>query len=136
MISDGAQKLLTTAILLPDGVGLRNFVLGPFLSEVGKLGPVHAFHLVEDDVLNTYAGQYRDTVTWHRLLELVEYPWTNILRRALAFAQMYWVDTPPMHGAGQAGHRQAEISRRSSSDPMDRTALRLASRNALARAGA
>lgn len=71
-------------------------MLGPFLHEMSKLGPVHAFHLVEDHALDMYASRYRDTVQWHKLVDLVDTPATNILRRSIGFAQMYWVDSPPM----------------------------------------
>jgi hypothetical protein len=83
------------ALLLPDGVGFRNFVFGDFLESVASLGPVHLFHLMDDSNLPSEAIERNYSVTWHRLLPFRERPLPFFLRQALTSAQRYWINTPP-----------------------------------------
>jgi hypothetical protein len=87
------------AVLLPDGVGIRNFVLGGFFQEAAAVGQVHAFHLIEESVLPEYQQFSHPDVIWHKLIQPREYPMAHVVRRGLGNAQMYWVDTPPMRTA-------------------------------------
>lgn len=93
------KRDLTIAVLLPDGVGFRNFVFGPFLHEAAKAGTVHVFHLSDDEWMNAVAPEIRGKLHWHRLLPWVEKPVPFVLRQTLMSAYMHWVNTPPMHTA-------------------------------------
>ncbi len=52
------DSAMTPIILLPDGVGIRNFVLGPFLSLLAKHSGGLVLHPIPDDTLQEYAGAW------------------------------------------------------------------------------
>ncbi len=87
---------MNTVVLLPDGVGVRNFVLGPFLRLVAQSGPVHALHLVPEDLLDDYASSTNGKVQWHPLQRHRDEPVSSMLRNCLSYAQCFWVDNYPM----------------------------------------
>src|SRR5208283_3111883 len=80
-------------LVIPDGVGVRNFVLGPFLGLASVGRRVHALHAIPEALLPTYASDANGNVSWHRLLAHRDRPVSFILRRSLDYSQMYWVDT-------------------------------------------
>ncbi len=53
---------MNTVVLLPDGVGVRNFVLGNFLKLASNEGEVHTLHLIPDDLLKTYSADTNGSV--------------------------------------------------------------------------
>lgn len=83
-------------LLLPDGVGVRNFVLGPFLREAERLGCAHALHGVPAALLPQYQAAAGERAQWHALRPYPDRPLSFVLRNCLAYAQMYWVDNYPM----------------------------------------
>ena len=83
-------------LLVPDGVGVRNFVIGPFLQQACARGPVHVLHAIPDTLLPHYGAALNGSVQWHGLLPFGERPLSFLLRNSLSFAQMYWVDNFPM----------------------------------------
>jgi hypothetical protein len=93
-LARGSQRKLRIAMLVPDGVGIRNFVLGPFLTMAESEAEVHVFHLVEDAVLPQYAAGHSAS-RWHRLPAHKETPVTYILRQILANAHRYWMNNGP-----------------------------------------
>ena len=106
-----AEKDLTLAVLLPDGVGFRNFVFGPFLKEASANANVHIFQMSKE--LPQLGPELGKRIHWHKLLPFPEKPLPFILRQTLMSAYMHWVDTPPMHLAlkrtfgGSLGRRAA-----------------------------
>src|SRR5205823_6589504 len=48
---------MNTVVLIPDGVGVRNFILGPFLSQLQCHGTVTVVH----DLPGSIADQFRDS---------------------------------------------------------------------------
>ena len=58
---------MKTVVLLPDGIGVRNFVLGPFLELISQRGPVHALHQIPEDLLGDYTTSTNGHVQWHPL---------------------------------------------------------------------
>jgi len=85
----------TLVLLLPDGVGFRNFVFGNFLVEATKLGHVHLFHLMAESSLPSQTLAANDSLSWQRLVPFTEYPLAFFLRQTLMTAQRYWIRTPP-----------------------------------------
>jgi hypothetical protein len=87
-------------LLVPDGVGVRNFVLGPFLAayfeRTGPGSEIHVLHTVPPEVLATYRCEPRDRIHWHALDPFRDRPLAMLQRNSLAFAQTYWVDTHAM----------------------------------------
>jgi len=87
------MKLL---LLLPDGVGVRNFVNGPFLRKALVRGPLHALHVIPADLLGNYSDPKQESVRWHRFLDHQDRPLCFILRNCLAYSQGYWINNRPM----------------------------------------
>nr|MBA2527098.1 hypothetical protein [Pyrinomonadaceae bacterium] len=42
-------------LLIPDGVGVRNFILGDFLRQASEKGPVYALHTIPENLLTAYS---------------------------------------------------------------------------------
>jgi len=84
-------------LLTPDGIGVRNFVLGQFLRQASKKGQVvHILHIIPDNLLPNYSSTLNGHAQWHSLISYQDKPLSFILRRSLSYAQMYWVDSRPM----------------------------------------
>ena len=88
---------MKAVLLLPDGVGVRNVVLGPLLREAGGWEEVRLLHVsMPEDLLATYRERTDDRVLWEPLISFRESPLSHTLRYCLAYAQMYWADTRSM----------------------------------------
>jgi len=87
-------------LLVPDGVGVRNFVLGPFLrtalKRLGPHGEIHILHGIPPALLPDYRAGVGASVHWHALAPFEDSRLAVIQRNSLAYAQMYWVDTHAM----------------------------------------
>lgn len=83
-------------LVVPDGVGVRNFVLGTFLSQMGARMAVDALHPIPDDLLQRIRGEEDGSVTWHRLRPFAGSRLSMLLRKSLVYAHMYWADTQSM----------------------------------------
>jgi len=86
---------MTTALLIPDGVGVRNFLIGRFLHELTARGPAHAFHIVPENLLPIYRNGF-NAVEFHPLLPYRQSRKILALQYSLGYAQMYWADTKAM----------------------------------------
>jgi hypothetical protein len=84
------------ALLLPDGVGVRNFLFGAFLRQAEAKGPVSILHVIPDELLPVLAGQCPPTVQWHRLVPSQGGRLESTLRSSLSYAHMYRVSTTAM----------------------------------------
>lgn len=88
---------MTVALLLPDGVGIRNFVLGPFLNQLSKNTRVLALHAVGGAALHEYSALVpEDRVQWIPLLEYRESIPAFMLRYVTGEAHMYRCNTRAM----------------------------------------
>lgn len=90
---------MSTTVLLPDGVGVRNFVLGPFLRKASEKGLVDAYHRIPEHLVPVYGAELNGNVRWHPLLTFRERPVSFLLRYALAYAHLCWGDTQAMRFA-------------------------------------
>jgi len=114
-------------IIIPDGVGVRNFVLGSFLPMVSRESKASVLHVIPEDLLPTYAEGMNGDVLWQPLVKYEETFAATVLRYALAYAQMYWGDTQamrfsrtkPLKGSWRrrAVHRVARLLGRVSASP-------------------
>lgn len=86
---------MKAVLLIPDGVGVRNFLIGPFMHLAGEMDECHVLHSIPDDLLPDYRNGNR-SVGWHPLLPYAESPLSSVLRYAIAFAHMNWGDTQAM----------------------------------------
>lgn len=87
---------MDSLLLVPDGVGVRNFVLGRFLAELSSLGTVHVLHQIPAERLSEYQPRNGGKVEWHPFSPYRETPASFTLRYSLSYAQMHWVGTKSM----------------------------------------
>src|SRR3990167_4697793 len=99
MIGKHRPEESSIAVVLPDGVGVRNFVLGEFLNCASQHGHIHALHRIPEGALESYTAHTNGHVTWRPMLSTHEGPVPLILRQGLGLAQRYWVDNFPMRKA-------------------------------------
>src|SRR5687768_14970466 len=85
-----------TVLLIPDGVGVRNFVLGPFLQELRQQGRVTVLHGLPAEVAHRPELHHVPEVEWCPLPVYKEDLLTYQLRRALLFSHLYWGNTVGM----------------------------------------
>ncbi len=83
-------------LLVPDGVGVRNFVLGDFLRQASEKGQVYALHVFPENLIATHSNGLGSKVQWQPLVPYWDKPLSFTLRTALYYAQMHWADTQAM----------------------------------------
>jgi hypothetical protein len=91
------------AVLIPDGAGVRNFLIGPFLQQAAVRGSVTAFTQIPDEFVRLYDSsdvpaetRTGGPVDWKPLVPLADTRLTLVVRNALAFAHMHWAKTAAM----------------------------------------
>jgi hypothetical protein len=87
---------MSVVLLIPDGVGVRNFLIGSFLGQTSERSDCHVLHSIPDDLLDTYRQGLDGRVGWERLRNFREPPLASLLRYALGYAHQYWADTVAM----------------------------------------
>lgn len=83
-------------VLIPDGVGVRNFVLGPFLRIATQSADVRVLHNVPADALHKFRDASGADGEWEPLERYVDDRVGFMLRSALTYAQMFRADTRSM----------------------------------------
>lgn len=84
---------MNTVLLIPDGLGVRNFVLGPFLQELRLQGPVTVLHDLPAAMVERAELQRVADVEWRPLPAYKEDLLAFELRQALHFSHLYWGNT-------------------------------------------
>jgi hypothetical protein len=87
---------MKVVVLLPDGVGVRNFLLGNFLSEIGRKWQPYILHIIPENLLARCRINLNGNVQWDQLISYKESRRSFTLRYSLAYAQMNWADTRSM----------------------------------------
>lgn len=88
---------MNCVLLLPDGVGIRNFVLGKFPDQLKERGGrTHAWHVMPEHIEHQYCPNVNGSMVWGKLLPYQQTPLALGLEYSLGFAQMYWADTQAM----------------------------------------
>src|SRR5436309_2758116 len=87
------------AVLVPDGVGVRNFILGRFLNELAESFRPHVFHVIPDQLLPHYAERADDSVEWYPMAPYQQGRAALVLQYALSYGHMYWANTKAMQRA-------------------------------------
>jgi hypothetical protein len=90
---------LRVALFIPDGVAVRNFVLGRFLKELVTKGRVDLYHNLPEQVASKYASGTPEGVEWQPILDYRQSRAISALQSCLAYAHMYWADTHSMQRA-------------------------------------
>jgi hypothetical protein len=123
---------MNTLLLIPDGIGVRNFVLGSFLTELRRHSRATILHdlpagLAEREEIR--AGAPAD-VEWRSLPPYKEDLVAFELRQALAFSHLYWGNTFGMQCMLVANRPSGSLRNRAA-----RRAAMIAGRLAASRAG-
>lgn len=84
------------ALLVPDGVGARNFLLGPFPEAALAAGRLTVLHALAPAPLEPVARQLGPSTSWEPLVRSGEGRLLTTLRNALGYAHMYWADSYAM----------------------------------------
>jgi hypothetical protein len=87
---------VNTVVLLPDGIGVRNFVLGPLVNLLEELGEVTVLHGIGDDLVDSLGRQVSPQVCWQAMVPFREPIPVRVLRTTLGYSQMWWADTRAM----------------------------------------
>src|SRR5438105_2085071 len=89
----------SVAVLVPDGVGVRNFILGRFLNELAGSFQPHVFHVIPDHLLPHYAERADASVEWHDMAPYQQNHAALVLQYTLSYGHMYWANTKAMQRA-------------------------------------
>jgi hypothetical protein len=92
-----------TVLLIPDGIGVRNFLLSNFLQQVAATDECHILHSAPEHMLDQFQPAGAQAVHWHPIQEYIETPLTAGLRYAVGYAHMMWGGTQAMRHT--LGHR-------------------------------
>ena len=84
------------ALLVPDGVGVRNFILGKLLRTLPKGDDAFVFHGVPKDILPRISKGINGQAHFEPLQPYSPSRSDDFLRGTLGFAQMYWAGTNAM----------------------------------------
>jgi hypothetical protein len=85
---------MNVTLLIPDGPGVRNFILGSFLHQACRDARIDVLHAIPDGVLRTYdVSTMNGAVRWHALRRDGDNRLQEFTRNTLAYAHMYWADT-------------------------------------------
>jgi hypothetical protein len=84
------------AMLIPDGMGVRNFVLGSLLHLLPPGTEADVFHSVPQTLLKHVGSGLNGQVHWHDLQPYSPNHAILALQYSLGYAQMYWADTVSM----------------------------------------
>lgn len=71
-------------VIVPDGVGVRNFVLGKFLRCLPAQTEAHVFHSIPEEMLPRVAGAINGRAQWHKLKRFHPDKITDLLQGSLA----------------------------------------------------
>lgn len=82
------------ALLVPDGVGVRNFVLGPFLALAARRATTTVHHAIPDALLPALATTAG--ISWMPILPYRETPLIALMRYSLGNAHMFACNTRSM----------------------------------------
>src|SRR4051812_8583322 len=123
---------MKTLLLIPDGIGVRNFVLGSFLTELRRHSRATILHdlpagLAEREEIRSPAPP---DVEWRVLPAYKEDLVAFELRQALAYSHLYWGNTFGMRCMLVANRPTGSLKNRAA-----RSAAMLAGRLAASRAG-
>jgi len=83
-------------VLLPDGVGVRNFLLGSFAGRWSKERRLCVMHGLAPSTLPEYQAGFDENIRWEPLTSFRESPGDLMARFALYDAQMLWAGTRSM----------------------------------------
>lgn len=84
------MKRLKYLLVIPDGVGLRNFVCSQFIDLLLESGDVCVWHALPPAGLTEFQRRWGHRVRWEHLPPIRDGLVERFLRQAKVFAQLYW----------------------------------------------
>jgi hypothetical protein len=81
---------MNSVVLLPDGVGIRNFFCTEFVDLLHPSGDVCVWHGLSDETIAPLASRLSEAVQWKKLPAHRETLLERVLRQAKLYAQLYW----------------------------------------------
>ncbi|MEZ5353274.1 MAG: hypothetical protein R2762_11610 [Bryobacteraceae bacterium] len=90
---------MKVVLLVPDGVGIRNFVIGRFLHELSEVAEVLVMHAIPEDLVSRYADEAPASVRWRPMSPYAPNLTTATLQYTLSQGHMYSANTPSMQRA-------------------------------------
>lgn len=81
---------MKTLIVLPDGVGIRNFLCTQFIDLLMAHGEVIIWHALSEETLAPYQHKWKEKVRWYALPQTRESTAERILRQSKIYAHRYW----------------------------------------------
>lgn len=84
---------MKVALLLPDGVGVRNFLLGAFRGEARQRLSLEVFQNVPESLRALYQGPPGEAIGWHEYRIYRDTPKLFMLRNVLSYAHQHSIDT-------------------------------------------
>ena len=114
------------SLVVPDGVGVRNFVLGPFLGEAARRADVSVLHGLDGEDARRLAQDSGVTVPWEPFFAGSDPRLSMVLRKTVAYGHMYRGNTLAM--MANLARRPVGAWRRRALDDALKTLGRLAAR--------
>jgi len=80
---------MKTILVIPDGVGIRNFLCARFIELLREHGDVVVWHDLPTNVIAPYCDRFGENVHWERLPRYQEGILERLLRTSKLYAQLY-----------------------------------------------
>src|SRR5947207_15537236 len=96
MDKDISSETWHACLLLPDGVGVRNFFIVDLLARLAVAGGASVLHRIGGNYLDVYSRYANGKIKWHEFADYTESATASLLRYSLAYSHMYWADTRSM----------------------------------------
>lgn len=87
------RERIPVALLLPDGVGTRNFLVGPFRDAARDHLSISVLSALPDSARGLYERDDAEPIAWERYRDYRDTPELYMLRNVLTYAHMYSIDT-------------------------------------------
>lgn len=87
---------MKVVLVVPDGPGIRNFVLGSFVADAAAAAEVCVLHPIPTDLLDLYRPPGSRPVRFEPLVPFRDTPLSLTVRNTVGYAQMFWADTGAM----------------------------------------
>jgi hypothetical protein len=76
-------------VLVPDGVGIRNFLCAPFIDFLSQRGNVIIWHGLPESAISEHTARYSDNVRWHALPPFPDTPIRRLSRQSRMYSRLY-----------------------------------------------
>jgi hypothetical protein len=114
------MKLIKYLLVIPDGIGIRNFFCTRFIDLLLESGEVCVWHALPEQCLAPFQRHWGSRVEWEKLPAVQDPIAERLLRQAKIYAQLYWqqwrdndIQLQRQRPPGRVGARLVDIAARS-----------------------